>query len=172
MAATKSATVLGGGVSGLTTALYLVEKGYQVTIITKELAQNTVSGVAAAIWFPYEARPVDKVNSWSKTSYYKFLELSKIKDTGVSFIPFTIVELDGEEPFWLSSLPDDVDIKKEPKKFRDKDSVAYTMPFPLIESPIYLRYLQKEFARLGGEVIQRTISDLSELDVNRPIIKC
>ena len=172
MAATKSVTVLGGGVSGLTTAFYLAEKGYQVTIITKELAQNTVSGVAAAIWFPYEARPVVKVNSWSKTSYYKFLELSKVKDSGVSLIPFTIVELEDEEPFWLSSLPDDVDIKKEAKNIGDKKSIAYTMPFPLVETPIYLRYLQNEFARLGGKVIQKTISDLSELDMDRTIINC
>lgn len=172
MPTTKTVTVLGGGVSGLTTALYLAEKGYQVTIVTKELAQNTVSGVAAAVWFPYEARPVDKVNSWSKTSYYKFLELSKVKNSGVSFIPFTIVELDGEEPFWLSSLPDDVIIKKETKKFGVKDCLAYTMPFPLVETPIYLRYLQNEFARLGGKVIQKTITDLSELDMNNTIINC
>lgn len=172
MVATKSATILGGGVSGLTTAIYLAEKGYEVTIITKELAQNTVSGVAAAIWFPYEARPVDKVNCWSKSSYFKFLELSKIKDSRVSFIPFTIVELEGEQPFWLSSLPEDVVIKEEAKKFGGKNSIAYTMLFPLIETPIYLRYLQKKFSDLGGKIIQKTISDLSELDMKQPIINC
>ena len=34
-------TVLGAGVSGLTTAIRLLESGFEVTILTKEMSPNT-----------------------------------------------------------------------------------------------------------------------------------
>ena len=43
-------TIVGAGVSGLSTGIRLLEQGYNVKIISKEFSPNTVSDVAAAWW--------------------------------------------------------------------------------------------------------------------------
>lgn len=48
----RKTLVLGCGVSGLTTAIRLLEAGHRVRILTRELPISSVSGVAPAIWHP------------------------------------------------------------------------------------------------------------------------
>ena len=43
-------TVVGAGVSGLTTAIRLLESGHEVEIVSDKFSPETVSDVAAAIW--------------------------------------------------------------------------------------------------------------------------
>ena len=50
----KSATVIGSGIIGLTTALKLQEAGYAVTIVAKEIFSDTLSSKVGAIWFPFQ----------------------------------------------------------------------------------------------------------------------
>ncbi len=168
----KPITILGGGVSGLTTGVLLLEQGFDVTIIAEEVAQNTVSSIAAAIWFPYAAKPVEKVNEWSKVTYQKFEELSKIEHSGVSFVPFSVIEQNDDRPDWLTALPSSIVIQKEQQNISDKECISYTMLLPLIETPIYLRYLQSEFSRLGGNFIQKRITKISDLDLNSITVNC
>ena len=49
----KQITVIGCGVIGLSTGIRLLEAGFDVLIITKDLPHNTTSNWAAAVWFPY-----------------------------------------------------------------------------------------------------------------------
>ena len=58
-------TVLGAGVSGLTTSIRLLESGFNVKIVTEKMSPETVSDVAAAWWYPFLAEPVEKTNKWS-----------------------------------------------------------------------------------------------------------
>lgn len=48
-------TVIGAGVIGLSTAHELASAGHQVTVIHDQDPLETVSAVAAAIWFPYHS---------------------------------------------------------------------------------------------------------------------
>ncbi len=168
----KPITILGGGVSGLTTGVLLLEQGFDVTIVAKEIAQNTVSAVAAAIWFPYAAKPVEKVNEWSRVTYQKFEELSTIEQSGVSFVPFSVIEQSEENPDWLTALPPSIAIQQDRKIISGNDSISYTMLLPLVETPIYLHYLQCEFSRLGGNFIHKTIEKVSELESDFITINC
>ena len=78
--------VIGAGVSGLTSALVFAERGYDVSIFAEEIAQSTTSGAAAAIWFPYDAEPADKVIPWALETYQVLLKLSHEPRSGVSMI--------------------------------------------------------------------------------------
>ena len=164
--------VIGSGVAGLTTALTLLESGYKVSIITKEHFEHTVSAKAAAIWFPYSAKPIHKVNSWSKLSLSKYKELSLNNETGVSFVPFSISELNPDPPFWLNALT------QETKVFREKTSLLnhivyrYTVEIPLIETQIYLTYLRDLFLEKGGTIALKEIKDLSNLAENNLVVNC
>ena len=44
--------VVGGGVSGLTSAVVLLERGHEVEVWSRDPLLATVSAVAGAIWLP------------------------------------------------------------------------------------------------------------------------
>ena len=78
--------IVGAGVSGLTCGLLFAEHGYQTTIFAKEIGQQTTSGAAAALWFPYDAEPEDKVIPWALGTYRTLIDLARNPDSGVSMI--------------------------------------------------------------------------------------
>ncbi len=51
------ALIVGGGVSGLSCGIRLLEAGYHVRIWARDLPLQTVSNVAAAVWYPFKAYP-------------------------------------------------------------------------------------------------------------------
>jgi len=53
--------IVGAGVSGLTCGVLFAERGYRTAIFAKETGQQTTSGAAAALWFPYDAEPAEDV---------------------------------------------------------------------------------------------------------------
>ena len=165
-------TVLGAGVSGITTAIVLAEKGYSVKIIAKDLPFQTTSAVAAAIWFPYEAHPAVKVAQWSKTSLLKYEKLATDKETGVSFIPFTAYLDTPEKPWWLDALPPDNILDDSVKSPVNSVHRGYTLNVPLIETPIYLKYLMNKFEASGGQIVQREVASFEELNREALVVNC
>lgn len=168
----KPITVLGCGVSGLSTGITLLEQEYDVQILTKEYPEETTSAVAGAIWFPYEARPLKKVNSWSLGSFNKFKKMSNDSLTGVSMIDYAIILETKETPWWLKSIPSDHIISDSVSGFFEKDYPGYIVNVPLIETPVYLPWLVDRFKSLGGTIIQREISSLDELNEFNLTINC
>ena len=89
--------VIGAGVSGLTTALCLRQKGYQVTVVAEQFAPHIVSVVAGALWewppavcgFHQDQRSLERSKQWCMTAYEKFFELSADEQTGVFIRPVT-----------------------------------------------------------------------------------
>ena len=72
-------TVVGAGVSGLTTGIRLLEEGWNVNIITENMSPNTVSDTAAAWWYPFLAEPIEKTNRWSSETFKQLLRLKNIE---------------------------------------------------------------------------------------------
>src|SRR5437764_11750430 len=82
----KSVAIVGAGVSGLTCGLLFAERGFAVKIFTEQIGQQTTSGAAGALWFPYDAEPADKVIPWALASYKVLVDLVKDSRSGVSMI--------------------------------------------------------------------------------------
>ena len=80
------AAVIGAGVSGLTCGVVFAERKWDVTIFADETGQKTTSGAAAAVWFPYDAEPADKVIPWSLITYERLRELARDSRSGVSML--------------------------------------------------------------------------------------
>src|SRR3954453_10758697 len=78
--------IIGAGVSGLTCGVVLAERGYQPHLFAAEPPDQTTSAVAAAMWFPYDAEPADRVIPWALESYKVFRTLSHDPATAVSMI--------------------------------------------------------------------------------------
>lgn len=165
-------TILGAGVSGLTTGITLLEAGYRVQILTKDLPKDTVSAVAGAIWFPYEARPFEKVSSLSMKSFHTYKELSEDTESGISMIDYAIILEEPDTPWWLESIPGDHIISDSVSGYYEKDYPGYIVHVPLIETPVYLPFLVNRFQSLGGSVAQQEITSTKELNDLGLVINC
>src|SRR5438034_10799431 len=78
--------IVGAGVSGLTCGLVFAQHGYRTAIFAKEIGQQTTSGAAAALWFPYDAEPADKVIPWALATCRTLIDLALNPDSGASII--------------------------------------------------------------------------------------
>ncbi|HEX9652165.1 MAG TPA: FAD-dependent oxidoreductase [bacterium] len=165
-------TVIGCGVSGLTTGIRLLEENFQVTIVARELPPQTTSDKAAAIWFPYKAYPEEKVRRWAEHSYRQFERLCRFTESGVSLVEFLqLYDMPLQSPpEWTSALPDGkvrrALARELPNGYRD----GYIAEVPLIETPIYMPYLLRRFERLGGKLIQKELLSYQELQSDAAIV--
>jgi D-amino-acid oxidase len=165
----REALVIGGGVSGLTTAVMLAEAGWRVRLWTAVPPERTTSAVAAAIWYPYRAFPADRVLAWGSRSLALFGVLADDPATGVGMIEG--LELSREPmplPWWgpaVGSLRRATAAELPPGY---GDGVAFTVP--VIEMPVYLAYLVTRLRSAGGIIQQRRITTLAEAREACPLI--
>ena len=157
------ALVLGCGVSGLTTAILLQRQGRRVTIWARDVPPQTTSNIAAAVWYPYRAFPVERVLKWGADSYNAFRELVGKPNTGV--ILANVLDLqpepDAADPWWAEGVdgfrharPDEL-----PAGYGD----GFVFDAPVIDTSIYLDYLRAQFEAAGGVIVaNRMVRDLSE----------
>ena len=147
----KSVAIVGAGVSGLTCAVVSAERGYRTAIFATETGQQTTSGAAAALWFPYDAEPVDKVIAWGLETYNVLVDLSRDSGAGVSVIELRQFSrtADVSVPEWARSLG-------ARRLRRDELLSAFASGFalnvPLMDTTIYLDYLAARFLKAGGEI--------------------
>ncbi|PYK18382.1 MAG: hypothetical protein DME56_13520 [Verrucomicrobia bacterium] len=73
-----SVAIVGAGVSGLTCGVVFAERGYRTAIFAKETGKQTTSGAAAAVWFPYDARPARRVIPWALETYQVLADLARM----------------------------------------------------------------------------------------------
>src|SRR2546430_7094626 len=91
----KRILVIGAGVSGLTSALCLRRKGFEVTVVADRFAPRVTSVVAGALWeWPpavcghhQDQISLARSKSWCQTSYEIFAELAHDPTTGVFLRP-------------------------------------------------------------------------------------
>ena len=149
----KSVAIVGAGVSGLTCAVVFAESGYRTAIFAGEIGQRTTSGAAAALWFPYDAEPADKVIAWALETYKVLVDLSGDVRTGVSMIDLHQFSRANEIPIpdWAHSLGASViptGVKESLTVFRS----GFALNVPLMDTTIYLDYLANRFIKAGGEI--------------------
>jgi len=161
--------VVGGGVSGLTTAAQLLEAGHAVVIWTRERAAHTTSSAAAATWYPYAVGGAH-ADQWSLTSYDIFRDLAqRTQDTGVIVRPL----------HYLMRAPEEHDLawkqrvnarNLEPDELPSGYNAGFTFDSPVIDMSIYLRYLEQRVADHGAHIEERSVASWDEaFDVWRGI---
>lgn len=151
--------VVGAGVVGLSCAVRLLEDGHQVDVLARDLPLETTSAVAAAIWYPYRAYPFDKVTAWSASSYREFETLAKLDDTGVFMREGTeLLRTKTADPWWHSAVPTLTRVSAMPPPYVD----AWTFVTPVIEMPMYLRWLTARILELGGVITRMALNGLPE----------
>jgi len=165
--------IIGAGVSGLTCGVVFAEHGYRTAIFAKDVGQQTTSGSAAAVWFPYDAEPLEKVIPWALQTFDALVDLAP--ESGVSMIELRQFSRASEIqiPNWAISLgghviPSGVACHAVAERRREESSEfsgGYAITVPLMDTTIYLDYLANRFVAAGGS-ITRTVhfEKLDEVD--------
>ncbi len=161
--------VIGGGVIGLTCAVRLAEAGHDVHVVTAEPATESVSAIAAAMWFPYRAFPQDRVLAWSMTSLPVFAALANDPATGVFLRRGTQLHRRADPDLWWAQKLTSWD------RLQPAGLAGITPPNPAIlgglrvHLPIivmgrYLQWLHQRSSRLGVRITPAKVESVSHAD--------
>ena len=164
-------TVVGAGVSGLSCAVRLLEAGHEVEVISDRFSPDTVSDVAAAIWYPFLTAPADRADGWGVVTYAELERLAEQEsDSGVCM-------RDGKE--YLREAVDPPGWSEDIAAFRILDDseipegyvFGWQFRAPVIEMQLYMPWLRSRVEALGGSFVQSFVGDLSEVS-GEVVVNC
>jgi len=143
-----------------------------MTIFADEIGQHTTSAAAAAVWFPYDAEPADKVIPWSLITNERLRELARDSQSGVSMLELRQFTRTGEIaiPDWAKNLgarpasviPSEVEGSRHGTR-KLPFSKGFALIVPLIDTTIYLDYLADRFSNAGGIIQFAHINNVDEI---------
>ena len=164
-------TVVGAGVSGLSCAVKLLEAGHEVVVISDRFSPDTVSDIAAAIWYPFLTAPADRADGWGIATYAELERLSEREpQSGVRM-------RDGRE--YLRQAVDPPEWSEDIAAFRILDDseipegyvFGWQFRAPVIEMQLYMPWLRSRVEALGGSFVQSFVGDLSEVS-GEVVVNC
>jgi len=156
-------TIVGAGVSGLSSGIRLLESGHNAHIVSDKFSPETVSDVAAAIWYPFLVKPAERADTWGIVTYDALEALCDTPEAGVRMI-------DGRE--YLRSVVDPPPWSDEIAAFRIledseiPDGYVFGWEFraPAIDMQLYMPWLKNRFEELGGTFEKRFVERLQDLE--------
>ena len=157
----RTVAIIGAGVSGLTCGVVFAEHGYRTAIFAEETGQQTTSGAAAALWFPYDAEPAEKVIPLALQTFRVLVDLTRVPASGVSIIELRQFSRSQETqiPDWAIPLGAEPVIPSSPSVVSSEVETSleslksgFSLRVPLMDTTIYLDYLAARFHKTGGEI--------------------
>lgn len=155
--------VVGGGVVGLSCALRLAQHGHDVTVVAADAAADTTSAVAGGLVYPRRAEPAERCAAWTAVSVAEFQRLAALPSTGVRMLPGRLLRrAERPVPPWADAVGGMTRHVLGPPWV---DALEFTPP--LVNMPLYLRWLSVELSAAGVTVQQRRLDALpvSEADL-------
>lgn len=162
----KNIAIIGAGISGMSTAYLLKDEGYGITIYAKAFSPNITSNKAAAFWFPYHIRNDQRGVGWCNTSYEYYKSFATMPETGISMqhlIKALRENLEDEDPIWIDFMPAGSLRVMAETELQQGIAKGYDITVPLIETQIFLPYLQQQLTQSGVKFIEKEITDLNDL---------
>jgi len=156
--------VVGAGVSGLTTAVCLLEAGASVSVRTAGAPIGTTSAVAGAMIGPVAAGDGATQRAWSAVSDRKFRGLAEEPGTGVAVRRgrlLTTPAYGDALPPWATDVPGFEPLAPDQLPAGYRAGMRAELPF--VDMPVYLAWLMDRVRSLGGEVRWQTVSAWSDV---------
>ncbi len=179
----KKVGLIGKGVTGLSCAARIAEKGNQVTIIANAEGSQTTSSVAAAFWYPFWTGQKPDHSwyepAWAERTFKEFESLLAQPDAGimeVSLFEYFSEEMSDQEvrdvmnAMWWRSLPEVKFRELTPEELEQKSlrSVRFKAGISfrtfVVNMSDYLGYLDRRARELGVAFESATVSNLSDLN--------
>jgi D-amino-acid oxidase len=158
---TTDVTVVGAGVSGLTTAICLAEAGLTVRVLASCASSRSTSAVAGAMWGPYLADD-PRIVGWGETTRAT-LEKMCLREprSGVTVASGMVADRRSNEALeWETTLPDfSVCAETElPRGYLG----GWRMRVPIIDMSLYLPYLEARLRHVGVQVDHASLRSLDD----------
>ncbi len=171
--------VIGAGVSGLTTALCLRQRGFPVTVVADRFAPQVTSVVAGALWeWPpavcghhHDQVSLARSKAWCETSYAVFSDLAANRETGVFLRPATFyfrqrIEEDRRQSAKMEELKGKVRGFQHDAGLIEANGInpalgirdAYSYLAPMIDTDVYMKWLLREVRRTGCKIVERRLT--------------
>ena len=155
-------TVVGAGISGLTSALALLGAGHAVRVLAAAPSLDTTSALAAAVWFPTHVGPPDQVLRWGAATLRVLAAQAAAGVPGVRVCEsLALYREPPGSPDWAAAVggvraarPDEL-----PPGYRH----GLRFAVPLAEMPAYLPWLVERVAAGGGRFELRRLESLADL---------
>jgi D-amino-acid oxidase len=170
-------SVVGAGVSGLSTALALTQAGYRVEITSGRRGTAITSAVAAAFWYAFRATGFRR--HWAAATYFWLRNLVGLRAAGASAETFREYFVEGDDPRddlaqhgWWATLPG-INFKfiaDKPRTVDFGDDPLGRVTFGsyisfdtvVIRMPTYLSWLERRLASLGVAINEGWVASLPE----------
>ncbi|MFE7134493.1 FAD-dependent oxidoreductase [Streptomyces sp. NPDC057638] len=162
--------VVGGGVSGLATAVVLAERGQRVRVWSAEEAEHTTSAVAGGLWWPYRIEPNNLVGPWSARTLGVYESLAgRPRETGVRLVPGTVVGgTVAELGDWAASV---TGLRAaHAGELPPGHTKGVRARVPLVDMPVHLAWLRRRLEAAGGTVERRAVHALAEAAALAPVV--
>lgn len=171
---TVDAVVIGAGVSGLTTAICLLEAGATVLVRTAAAPIGTTSAVAGAMIGPVFGDERHPALAWAKVSDRRFRDLASQPGTGVSVRRGRLLSTPGlgpEPPPWAAQVPGFAPLTEDELPAGYPGGFHAELPFA--DMPVYLAWLLARIGALGSRVELRPVTALLDAaDDGAVIVNC
>lgn len=159
----KNILVLGAGVSGMTTALKLLQAGRQVTVWSKEPAGQfpSTSLNAYAMWVPVKIDADPRIERWTNEGFDAFAALADDTATGVVMRRIFQLKTERNEPWFAGSFSGFR--HAEAHEISDQYADAHVLDrAPVIDPVVYLQWLREQVLSLGVLFQTREVRSFSE----------
>ncbi|BBY29057.1 FAD-dependent oxidoreductase [Mycolicibacterium sediminis] len=154
-------TVIGSGVSGLTTAVTLLDAGHSVRVVAAEPSGSTTSAIAAAVWFPTHVGPWERVRDWGADTLAVLAEQAARRVPGVVMREsLSLYRRPPGEPAWAAAVGNVRAARSDELPPGYAHGLRYAVP--LAEMPVYLPWLTTRVRDLGGDFTRRRLRTLDE----------
>ncbi|WP_448614451.1 FAD-dependent oxidoreductase [Modestobacter sp. URMC 112] len=158
----RRVTVVGGGVVGLSIAHELAAAGDTVTVVADGPAEDSVSAVAAAVWFPYRSGASPSMGTWLARSLLRFTALAADDATGIDLREGTVVERrPGVDRSWTAAVPGHREAPPEELPPGAVGGVRATVP--VVTMSRYLPWLGARCSDAGVRAEQGTVGSVDDL---------
>lgn len=158
----KNILIVGTGVSGLTTALKLLERGFNVTLWSKEAlgVHAHTSTNAYAMWVPVRIDGDPRIERWANESFAEFEKLAADPATGVVMRQIFVLKPEHCEPWYANSFANFRHARTEEISAEYADAHVLDMA-PVIDPSTYLNWLRTKVVTAGAIVQQQIASSLN-----------
>ena len=172
----RRAAVIGAGVNGLTTALLLLRRGYQVSVYGAALPPYTTSNIAGAYWHPttlFDSRDAisDRFTGQfvraARIAQRKFQHLANDPRYGVYYMRYLgLREEPPIRPYRPTLEGDELyaghAIETDPERYFGYGYVERHHAL-MIDPDIYLRALMRDVENAGGRIVQKNFETLDDV---------
>ncbi|MBL8860069.1 MAG: FAD-dependent oxidoreductase [Planctomycetes bacterium] len=155
--------VVGAGVSGLSCAIRLLERGHSVVVAGELRTPNVTSDRSAAAFTPFRASGDPRLAGWTKHAFDTFGDIEKrcgreagVRTTVMSEYYFEPFE---GEPWWFAAVGGGKLLKSVPERY----AWGLRVRVPTMDMRRYMPWLERRVTALGGRIESARFTDLASV---------